>query len=528
MKYCYFTLLLLLASTSLFSQHYFVKGFGDSLYNETISKIVKYDDTTFFICGYIDNPSSGKRGYIISKADSNFNLKWNKYYENFRFLNPKNFFLGSDSLLYSTGTYIDTNFLAKTALIKLDLNGDTLYSINLGDSIGDYYLKYVAENHDTLYFSGSRGSTNYEGVLVGINKLNGSIVRSHSFTRNIGTNIVIHEGVFDSLSNKFYFLCKVISAITNDYTIPAILSTNLDGSFISFHTLGDSANFNHYIFNHFSDNSGFIVGYNTPNQNNLVNDFQYTILDSNFNFICTNVLQTLSTFASFSMLKVDDLSSTNTIRLYNYSQIIEIDLNCNIINNINLHSNPSLNWVSQSLDSYLTDNNTIYSSGYYQETFSPRRNYLVVKSMVNGDGCNSTSLFTNSISGSNNIDSSESVNKNNLQIFSSFTPLIIDTISLPSTNFCEYSVNILENEKAFSIIVYPIPFEDQLNISNLSNGNFHIQIYTMTGQRILDTKVNNTLNHILIENLSFLPSAMYVLKITDNSFNSHILKIIKK
>lgn len=525
MKSCLFTILLLLTCTNLISQHYFVKGYGDSLLNESISKIVKYDDTTFYICGYIDNPSSGKRGYIISKADSNFNLKWNKYYENFRFLNPKNFFLGSDSLLYSTGTYIDTNFLAKTALIKLDLNGDTLYSINLGDSIGDYYLKYVAENHDTLYFSGSRGSTNYEGVLVGINKLNGGIVRSHSFTRNIGTNIVIHEGVFDSLSNKFYFLCKIISDITNDYTVPSILTTNLDGSIISFHTLDDSAAFNYYFLNLVNNNSQIIVGYNIPNPNNSGYDFKYIILDTSLSMICSKIIRSPSISGTIEMFSAKNILLTNNIRLYKYNQIIDLDTNCIVISSKFLNSN--INWFSQSLDSYLEIGNAIYSSGAFRYSLAPHNNYLIVKSDVSGNGCNSGSLNFSLTNGSTVIDSTTKINKNILDVQSYYTNLTLDTISLPEQTFCNSIVSVSESHRHEPILVTPNPFEDYLQIANLSKGKLRIQIYTIAGISVLDRIFNVLDNHIKLENLSYIPPALYILKITNENLITFTVKIVK-
>ena len=69
--------------------------------------------------------------------------------------------------------------------------------------------------------------------------------------------------------------------------------------------------------------------------------------------------------------------------------------------------------------------------------------------------------------------------------------------------------------------IYPIPFQDVINISNLK-GNEIINIYYLTGSMVTSLSTNKNID------LSYLPSGIYIVEIIDENQNYQRIKVIKK
>jgi hypothetical protein len=65
-----------------------------------------------------------------------------------------------------------------------------------------------------------------------------------------------------------------------------------------------------------------------------------------------------------------------------------------------------------------------------------------------------------------------------------------------------------------SIIVYPNPVSDSLNVRLIKNGSYQVEVYTMLGNKLIDQNINLTLNNLSfqIDFREFGP-ALYVLRI---------------
>ena len=94
------------------------------------------------------------------------------------------------------------------------------------------------------------------------------------------------------------------------------------------------------------------------------------------------------------------------------------------------------------------------------------------------------------------------------------------------TSIC-YSINTLsiEDNSSLELKLYPNPIEDVLNIElGNSYDKVDVKIYSLTGQMVKSTQLNNGLNFKI--NLSELSSGLYILKI-DSEGKTHTSRILK-
>jgi len=82
------------------------------------------------------------------------------------------------------------------------------------------------------------------------------------------------------------------------------------------------------------------------------------------------------------------------------------------------------------------------------------------------------------------------------------------------------------NEKDGNIIVYPIIFEEKINISNIKSDKLSLYIYSQNGTLIKKLKTKEERENILLQGIS---SGLYILKIVNiTNGNIEFRKIIKK
>lgn len=99
--------------------------------------------------------------------------------------------------------------------------------------------------------------------------------------------------------------------------------------------------------------------------------------------------------------------------------------------------------------------------------------------------------------------------------------IYIGTLRFTSTTLTE--INVMESQVS-SIKAYPVPFNNQLTISNLTSQST-ISLYTVTGSKIYETNANDSQLNI---NTSGYKPGIYILNVTENGMVKGTFKVVKK
>lgn len=94
-----------------------------------------------------------------------------------------------------------------------------------------------------------------------------------------------------------------------------------------------------------------------------------------------------------------------------------------------------------------------------------------------------------------------------------------------TVTFCNTNCNVGEIElvQKSEVHIYPVPFEKQLNISIVEQGNLSVRLFSITGQELISMPLQNGVNSLNIE----LNTGVYICKIYKNGEVYYISKLVK-
>ena len=109
--------------------------------------------------------------------DSSFTIIWSKTYGDTSYSYGENIYELSDgNLLVVGGDYNGPSDPGASLLLKLDANGDTIWSSKFKRLNEAVLLHFIAQKGDTLLMSGgTSGNSQIDGILVAINSSSGEL-----------------------------------------------------------------------------------------------------------------------------------------------------------------------------------------------------------------------------------------------------------------------------------------------------------------------------------------------------------------
>jgi len=90
-------------------------------------------------------------------------------------------------------------------------------------------------------------------------------------------------------------------------------------------------------------------------------------------------------------------------------------------------------------------------------------------------------------------------------------------------------INNISNSAGIMMLTYPNPFREVLNfkLSNFSGTSVHVSIFDSYGRSVFEKTSTVNDNLITLEDMSILPSAQYLVRLSDNQINYYttVIKI---
>jgi hypothetical protein len=217
---------------------------GDSLWTKTYSRtqlhnwefgkgLIEFSDSVYFICGTSWNLNNNSYDIILIKINQNGDSIWTKLigdsYEN----TANCIQLVSDSTFIVAGTTIkDTNTTIQAYLLKVDFNGDTIWTKTYGGDAIDILYWVESTNDKGFITSGSCESSNID-LGPGF-----YIIKTDSAGRKItGVYTIYHaESKINFFPNPFSTSAYLIQKSSNRYTNYSVRIYDILGQMVQQYT----------------------------------------------------------------------------------------------------------------------------------------------------------------------------------------------------------------------------------------------------------------------------------------------------
>lgn len=208
------------------------KRFGGTQ-SDGIYEVKQTYDNGFIMGGYTKSYTNGDYDAFIVKADSNMNQTWKKNYGSTSRDEIRSIIVLKDSNYLASGMYenktVGYTVSCKAWLLKLNKNGDTIWTQKIGDASKQSWINKV----NTL----KNGNIILGGMFVinGINKIciqidkNGNIINTLSSEKGIVKDIEIINDSLYYLAGANYnniFVTKTNSLLHNIWTIDVLDTIN--------------------------------------------------------------------------------------------------------------------------------------------------------------------------------------------------------------------------------------------------------------------------------------------------------------
>ena len=157
--------------------------------NDKLVKVRQTSDGGFIAIGQTQSFGNTRGGAWIVRTDALGNILWNNRYGN----NPVNTDKPKDIIQLADGSFVvainfnDSTPQSNAALLKLDATGNILWSRQF-DHGNDDGFNTVSEWNDTLLVAGYATVANRTGIVMKLNKTDGSFISAQKFTNQLGSN----------------------------------------------------------------------------------------------------------------------------------------------------------------------------------------------------------------------------------------------------------------------------------------------------------------------------------------------------
>lgn len=535
------TLLCLLLAVSFASdiakaqQTTFSKVLHDSMQNGQIqaNSMVRTADNGYIIAG-----KSFSQNGLILKLDSTGNLLWNKTIDNHNAnLSPdvilRDIISTNDSCYLLVGmAYNATAGHFDACCIKINFEGDTVWSKTIGQSGFDYSAISIQQTNDSGFIITGNVSTGLlPSELIFATKLNagGNLQWTTILTGGNCSNI--GYSVKQTPDDGYVIIGYMEDCTWNTYSMNTILIKLSSNGTLSwakkYHLVSmDVSSGNDVIIT----SNGFLCYLNTGSLNH---DSTITLMKTDFS---GNVLWS-KTYNEYSggggscpgcvTPKLHETSDNGYV-FVNGSQnggmtdglITKTDSTGNLLWVKNLFLNAVDVIESKDKGLFIIGNGCCM-----QQTYKPVIGIIKADSIGNGQNCISTgsTYFTviDSIIGSPATFTSSTGSTENI-----IHPGV-NSIAIGSYQGCvDVMVGIHESDDN-GIFVYPNPSNGKYNVKlsvGVNGSEINIIVYNLLGEILLNIKTNNNLSQI---DLSNLPNGIYIIRVNANSrsFNQRLIKL---
>lgn len=494
--------------------------------SQYISDLIQHTNSNYYITGTIDPGSFGNWDIFVSKLDTNNDLLWSKVCGDAYYNQGLNIVELSDSNILITGYSSNPPGNSWTTLIKLNQNGDTLWSRSIFDSTQYIILSYLDNSEDTIKLFGTLATdTTAKGLIVAISSLTGEIFWSKSYQIPGYLRTLFSRGITQKATSKSFIL---IQTETDSIIIlrQAFLSAfDREGSPISVKYLADSCGFNSPILNVSEESGNIFIGFNNFRYSGLLVNYLFCMIDSVGQLRYSK--ESVAQFGSRTFQSALIIDSTQSVVVASGLKICRLDSTGNMTAINKIYDDPGFPSASGSFSKMISSNNKLITVGSLRNTNNPPVNLLYVKSELDGTGCeilpDSDSTVDVPVAMTNDI-----INVDTLTSLFSIQGINYNTFNLIFNVACQ--ANIGFDEIVYSnndYLVYPNPFYNYLKLKGTwKKDDCKIKIYDYLGQVVYNGE--NLLNNESITiDLNYLRPGLYLISITDNWGITGSKRIIK-
>ena len=495
---------------------------------EVALDFICHTNSDYYLTGIQDPGPLGSRDIIVIKIDTNNNVIWSKAYGDTNYNSTVEIRELNDSNLLLIGFNINTpaNYFS-SIIIKMDQNGDTLWTKIIYDSIQHVFLKYLSESGDTIKLFGEFGGGDslYKGIIVEINAITGELIwsKSYSTLNNLETHFYKcerHKG-----GNQILILSKTV---TDSITLSEKEFLNIfdySGNPVKSIEIADSATSTYSLIAVSEQSGDILIGMN--NHRNTFpggNNFLLCLLDSALN------LKYAKEFGSgFGITAFQDAIFTDSASMISLmggqASVYLLDSTGNIFSINKVYFDPLYPGAVIGLYKIIAQSDKLIGAGNISLTGGSHDNVLFAKSKLNGTGCQN-SLFSGS-----NTNATVSMLPGIMHV-----DIINSLHSLSSMNYMSVNINfniacqtigLYENENAIDLKIFPNPVDQIFTITGLPvNKKYKIHLFDCLGISAYyqSSVINETTANI---NLGELLPGLYIISISDELGNKITKRIVK-
>jgi Secretion system C-terminal sorting domain len=493
---------------------------------ESGTNIIKNENNEFFILSFIRPITNSLLQLGLTKTDSLYNPLYTKLIGDST-INyfPQGLSQLSDStiIVVSSSNEFVPNNRNFTTIVKLNYQGDTIWTTNIKDSINNIFLKLIHTSGDSLFFIGTSSDTSSNGFRKGLfyiyNHKTNSKIFGQSYTKNQNINFI--NGVYNNIKKTFNIYGTTSTDTTSNFVKPIFLECKSDGTLLSSYTLNDTINTDYVQLINSKNTGNTFIGFERFSANQ-VSGYVYLIIDTSNNITtCKRIYNGVQDINFYSSIYID---TSQTVLLSRGPEIINIDSTGNISG-----SNYTFQNSAYPLASIVYYDG--FSLGHKSLFIGNVRLFLTSKADISilevdnyGLGCSNTPLIETSTNFNINF-LNDTLTADTLIEFEYSHGLSINSQTLNLLNLCpntSISSQIVNNNN--DLLIYPNPTFNTLEIKTNKTVK-NISVFTITGHKIFQESYLAETDLIL--NMNFVNAGLYLLNIQFEDNSTIFKKFIK-
>lgn len=417
-------------------------------------------------------------------------------------------------LVSSSVEFIPSNH-SFTSIIKMNYQGDTIWTTHIKDSINNIFLKLIHTSGDSLFFIGTTSDTSTNGFRKGLfyiyNHKTNSKIFGQSYTKNQNINFI--NGVYNNIKKTFniYGITSIDS--TNNFVKPIFLECKSDGTLLSSYTLNDTINTDYVQLINSKKTGNTFIGFERFSANQ-VSGYVYLIIDTSSNIsTCKRIYNGIQDINFFTSIYID---TSQTIILSRGPEIISIDSAGTLTGSNYTFQNSAYPLASIVYYNGLSLGDKSCFVGNVSLLLTSKADISILEVDNYGLGCSNAPLVETSTNFNINF-LNDTLTADTLFEFKYSHGISLNSHTLNLLNLCpntSISSPLLNNNN--NLLIYPNPTFNSLKITT-NKPMKKISVYTITGHKIFQDiyKAETELNI----NLDFVNTGLYMINILfeDNS-----------
>lgn len=518
------TVLLIIIGSTAFSQYVTLIS-NNTMGVEGSMDMLKHSNSCFYLVGGTNFGPFGDYDITVSKMDTNNNLVWSKAYGDANDDIAVEIVELNDSNILVIGFKPNPGNFFSSLILKLDQNGDTLWSQNIYDSTQHVTFNYLDNIGDTIRLFGGYGDNKNKGGIIAINSLAGDIIWSKSYEIPNNLSTIFYQGITRKANNKSYLLVRTVTDSITLSDKAFLCSFDLAGNPIDVISIADSCGFSSPLLNVSEQTGDIFIGVNVWRNTGFTGE-NYLLCRFDSAGQLKYAKEIGPGIYSFSFQSAVLIDSINMLILSNGRNIFNIDSIGKAINCRRFYYDPAFPSALCNIKKMIVSNNKLIGVGSIRNTNNSPVNIIYFKSELDGTGCQNI-LFSDSTVDFPLFMTQDSMSVDTITNLYEIAGINYSTINIGFDIKCQTNIGLNEADSKIEFFIYPNPFFDQITI-NYSNkrGNYDLQIFDCLGRKVFQKNMYFKSETETI-NLNYLPPALYHLAITDIVGNTISKRIIK-